>query len=266
MKMDLTKHSKENYPQEQEKNLQFIQQVDLGGRKNMTIVVTIVVQNLQKRDHLGGDLIAKYDPDVILAQEISLKSEDQSQFGTANFVSKLGYGTAIYTKNAPVTHVRRVKSPHAEAGGFVYKKTTVATCCIRDEEGHKSKIECVSFHGYNGQPRKVSSYLVDHVRAVIDMLDPTGHAIFAGDFNTWTPQHLAAVSSELQKSGFHLAHSWKYPGKDISLDHVFIRELKVQRFSTFSNPSDHNGAIFEIIPLLAQDSGKEVASDRWSGG
>jgi endonuclease/exonuclease/phosphatase (EEP) superfamily protein YafD len=202
----------------------------------------IVVQNLQKRAHLGGELIEKHDPDVLLAQEINLKTESQ-EFGTANFVSRLGYGTAIYSKSA-ITNIRQVKSPHAEIGGFVYKKTTVATCRDGDD---RTQIEFISFHGYNGQPRKISSYLVDHVRGVLDVLNPTGPAIFAGDFNTWTPQHLAAVSSELQTAGFHLAHSWNYPGSEMSLDHIFVRELIFSSFRTFSNASDHNGAIFEVV-------------------
>jgi endonuclease/exonuclease/phosphatase (EEP) superfamily protein YafD len=226
----------------------------------------IVVQNLQKRANLGGDLIVQYDPDVLLAQEINIRTEEESQFGLANYLSKMGFGTAIYGKNSQVTHVRHVKSPHAEIGGFVYKKTTVATCCCQNEGQTMFKIECVSFHGYNGQPRKVSSYLVDHVRAVLDVLDPVGPAVFAGDFNTWTQQYLDAVSSELQQAGFRLAHSWKYPGKSMSLDHVFVRELNIQNFSVFSNASDHDGTVFEIVSLTDEDPHKEELAGRYKVG
>ena len=222
------------------------------------------MQNLQKRAGLGGELIEKYNPEILLAQEINLRSEDQGLFGpAASCVSKFGYGTSICGVTSPLSHVRRVKAPHAETGGFVYKKTTIATICYCPDDAittaaalddgdwcHVMAIDCVSFHGYNGQPQKNVSNLVDHVRAVRAALNDTGPAILAGDFNTWTPQHLAAVSAELQKSGFLLAHSWKYPGKDIALDHVFVRELQVQRFSTFSNASDHHGAIFEVVPSL----------------
>lgn len=234
------------------------------------------MQNLQKRAGLGGDLIEKYNPDVLLAQEINLKSEDQGLFGAAaSYVSKFGYGTSICDGTSPPSHVRRVKSPHAETGGFVYKKTTIATTCfslndpttiaatIDGDWCHVIKIDCVSFHGYNGQPRKIVSNLVDHVRAARAALDDTGPAIFAGDFNTWTPEHLAAVSTELEKSGFQLAHSWKYPGKDTSLDHVFVRELQVQSFTTFSNSSDHDGAVFEVhvVPSLPPGKHQETQQD-----
>ena len=112
----------------------------------------IVVQNVQKRNHLCGDLIKEYDPDVALIPKVNLPSEDAIYFGVANFVSSLGYGTAIYSKTTPATNVRHIKSPHADAGGFIHKKTVVAICPYTVK--YLPEIECVSFHGYNGQPRK----------------------------------------------------------------------------------------------------------------
>jgi endonuclease/exonuclease/phosphatase (EEP) superfamily protein YafD len=196
----------------------------------------LVVQNLQKRPHSATDLVQEYEPDVLLVQEFSLTSEDQHIF-PAHFTSKRGYGTAIYGN---VLNVRHVESPHAEVGGFIHKKTTIA---------EYMGVEFVSFHGYNGQPMKNISKLVDHVDAVLTVVSTSGPAVFAGDFNTWTQAHLDGVKEQLEKANFHLARSWPYPGRDFPLDHVFVREMRVEAFSTFSSKSDHNGALLELYPI-----------------
>ncbi len=92
-------------------------------------------------------------------------------------------------------------------------------------------------------------------RAYIDQSNP-GAAIFAGDFNTWTQDHLDAVCMCLKPKGFHLAFSWPYPGRDFPLDHVFIRGLNVLHSSHFSCDADHNGALLELAPC--SDSQGEV--------
>jgi endonuclease/exonuclease/phosphatase (EEP) superfamily protein YafD len=204
----------------------------------------LVVQNLQKRSHAATDLVQEYEPDVLLAQEFSLTSEDQHIF-PAHFTSRSGYGTAIYGRQtSSILNVRHVESPHAEVGGFIHKKTTVA-----DYMG----VEFVSFHGYNGQPIKNISKLVDHVDAVLTVVSTSGPAVFAGDFNTWTQAHLDGVKVKLEKANFHLARSWPYPGRDFPLDHVFVREMRVEAFSTFRTKSDHTGALLELYPIT-QDS------------
>jgi endonuclease/exonuclease/phosphatase (EEP) superfamily protein YafD len=72
--------------------------------------------------------------------------------------------------------------------------------------------------------------------------------IFAGDFNTWTQRHLDAVTTKLEEAGFHLAFSWPYPGRDIALDHVFLRGDGIQLVNTrvFSSKSDHQGVLLEL--------------------
>jgi endonuclease/exonuclease/phosphatase (EEP) superfamily protein YafD len=200
----------------------------------------LVVQNLQKRSHSATDLVQEYEPDVLLAQEFSLTSEDKHIF-PAHFTSKNGYGTAIYGKQtSEILNVRHVKSPHAEVGGFIHKKTTIA---------EYMGVEFVSFHGYNGQPMKSLSKLVDHVNAVLSVVSTSSPAVFAGDFNTWTQAHLDGVKVQLEKAGFHLAHSWPYPGRDFPLDHIFVRGMRVEAFATFRTKSDHNGALLELHPI-----------------
>lgn len=199
--------------------------------------LAILVQNLQKKPGLAGALAARHSPDVMLAQEINLFSEDAAMFGDAHYTSRMGYGTAISCSSAVPTHVRRVMSPVAELGGFIRKKTTVAQCA--------GGVECVSFHGYNGTPLRDVQSLVAHVRAVIAVLGP-GPAIFAGDFNTWTAEHLEAVRHELDTVGFELALSWPYPGRDHPLDHVFLRGLKLLQSATLESAADHLGALIVV--------------------
>jgi len=210
----------------------------------------VLVQNLQKRNNLATQLIEKYDPDVILAQEISLYSE--SNYDTifeANYVSSMGYGTAIglghnqgekeegstnnITQKFEISDIKKVHSPYAEFGSMIYKKTTIATItctttCTSNNVSSKNldRVELISFHGYNGQPFKNKEKLVAHVKAVIDKISPTGPALFAGDFNTWSKEHLDAVSAELENVGFRLVFSWPYPNREVPLDNAFFEGLR----------------------------------------
>lgn len=93
-------------------------------------------------------------------------------------------------------NVRHVESPLAEVVGFIHKKTIIAV---------NMGVEFVSFHGYNGQPMKNISKLVDHVDAVLTVLSPSGPVVFAGDFNTWTQAHLDGVKVQLKNANFNLA-------------------------------------------------------------
>mmetsp|Transcript_46160 Transcript_46160/g.74355 ORF Transcript_46160/g.74355 Transcript_46160/m.74355 type:complete len:241 (-) Transcript_46160:46-768(-) len=199
-------------------------------------VIRVVVQNLQKRAGLGTKIATQYAPvDVLLAQEIALFTEDPALF-TAHHTSRWGYGTAIFCDGG-TSNIRLVTSPYAETGGFIFKKTTVATC--------KRGVQWVSFHGYNGQPFQNVTKLVAHVDAVIEVLSP-GPALFAGDFNTWSLQHVQAVTASLKGAGFEPAFSWPYPGRDLPLDHAFVRELRLEEASWFKSESDHQGAILTV--------------------
>ena len=155
-----------------------------------TPVRKVVVQNLEKQRGLATKLVRELAPDVLLAQEISLDTEEDALF-PAHHVSPSGYGTAVYGRG-DVRDIRAVVSPHAETGGFIYKKTTVALV---------DGVQYVSFHGYNGQPSKPIDKLVAHVDAVLEALRP-GPTLFAGDFNTWTTAHRDAVAARLAEAGF----------------------------------------------------------------
>ena len=229
----------------------------------------LLIQNLHKEKHLVCDLIKQHnEPDIMLVQEVNIKSEDKNiisnryGYDYASFTSRMGYGTAIYalkdkkgsiinnnnsnkndSNDKILTNIRHVKSPHNETGGIISKKTTIAT--------YDDKVELVSFHGYNGQPfYKNIQYLVDHVKAVIEVLNPdqASPAIFGGDFNTWSVEHVNAVSKVLHEAGFTLAYSWPYPNRTVPLDHVYVRgsNIKIGESSIYSNKSDHNGMIIEL--------------------
>lgn len=207
-------------------------------------VVRIVVHNLQKQPHLGSDLIAEHKPDFFLAQEINLFSERGQFSEEASFTNRFGYGTAIYSSDkvgSPLSHFHRVESPHAEVGGFIRKKTIIATTRMGE-----SVVQLVSFHGYNGQPFKRVSYLVDHVQAVLDRIEEDC-VIFAGDFNTWTQAHLDAIKVPLEIAGFKHTISWPYPGREFPLDHVFLKgSIELEDSTIFASKSDHQGALLTL--------------------
>lgn len=197
----------------------------------------LLIQNLQKIPGLATDLIQQYEPDIMLAQEINISSENSENFEAHN-TSKLGYGTAIYSRDETLTDIKLVDSPYAEFGGFIYKKTTIATAY---------GVQFVSFHGYNGTPFKSIKKLVAHVDAVLKVLteDP---AVFAGDFNTWSKDFLDVVTLVLEKRGFRLVFNWPYAGRDFPLDHAFTRGVDIEDGNStyFSCASDHNGAILQL--------------------
>ena len=193
----------------------------------------LLIQNLQKIEGLATELSQEHKPEVMILQEINLSSENHS-FPARN-TSKLGYGTAIGSKYG-VNDIKLIQSPYAELGGIIHKKTTIATV---------ESIQFVSFHGYNGQPFKNKEKLASHVQAVLAQIEP-GPAVFGGDFNTWSESHLDAVVTEMDRKGFHLAYSWPYPGRDIPLDHVFLRGVRITNSVNYSCASDHRGAILEL--------------------
>ena len=199
---------------------------------NMSL--TVLVQNLEKQAGLASALIDKYNPDLFLAQEISISSEVVTF--QAHSVSRRGYGTAIYSKQKQLSNIRTLLSPHAENIPFIVKKTTIANL---------ENIQLVTIHAYNGWPTKKVEYLVDHIVAVLSSLE-AGPVLFAGDFNTWTEAHVKAVRDTMAESGFDLAYSWPYPGRDIPLDHAFTRGVNVSNCSFFKSESDHQGALFTL--------------------
>lgn len=201
---------------------------------NHQILMKIVIQNLAKVAGLGTTLAELYEPDVLLAQEINLSTES---IDTVSNTSRLGYGTAIYTRGDAASNVRNVTSPNAELGGFIFKKTTVADCM---------GVQFVSFHGYNGQPMRNVQKLVSHVNAVLSVLDVDRPSVFAGDFNTWSQTHIDAVKAVLAEAGFDLAYSWPYPGRDLPLDHAFVRGVQLDKSFSYTCGSDHRGAVLEI--------------------
>ena len=202
----------------------------------------VLVQNLQKRNGLATQLFEEHHhPDVMLVQEINIYSETCNF--TASNVSKRGYGTAIGSE-FEMSNIKYVESPYAEVGGFIRKKTTIATI---------QSVQFVTFHGYNGQPFKDKDKLVAHVEAVLEKLTP-GPALLAGDFNTWSKEHLDVVKDKMEGAGFHLAYSWPYGGRDFPLDHAFIRGLEMKQSANYECASDHRGAILEFDDIVEASS------------
>ena len=67
-----------------------------------TPVRKVAVQNLEKQRGLATKLVRELAPDVLLAQEISLDTEEDALF-PAHHVSPSGYGTAVYGRGDVLT-------------------------------------------------------------------------------------------------------------------------------------------------------------------
>lgn len=216
----------------------------------------VLVQNLQKRSGLASSLDSTYTPDILLVQEIYLQGE--SLPFTANNVSRMGYGTAIGVGSGgelspalKLTHVQRVDSPYAEVGGLIHKKTTLARVHLPTTHSNGSvTVQLVSFHGYNGQPFQNIEKLIAHVDAVLKKLNDSDAnklpALFAGDFNSWSKEHIDAITKRMESDGFQHVYSWPYPNRELPLDHAFVRGLSLRKSQNYECASDHRGALLEL--------------------
>ncbi|CAB1109159.1 unnamed protein product [Ectocarpus sp. CCAP 1310/34] len=59
-------------------------------------------------------------------------------------------------------------------------------------------------------------------------------------------QELNRCSEEIDTVSFVLACSWPYPGRDLPLDHAFVRGVQLESSFSYGCESDHNGAVLEI--------------------
>lgn len=226
--------------------------------------------NLYSEQNYGSVFEANYVSSMGYGTAIGLGYKVQVGAGTngeesASTSTSTSIRTSFRREKIDIIDIKKVQSPYTEFGSMIHKKTTIATICksTRSNGGGGSssgnsssssshnvkisnRIELISFHGYNGQPFKNKDKLVAHVKAVIQKISPTGPALFAGDFNTWSQEHIDAVSSELKNVGFRLVYSWPYPGRDVDLDHAFVRDLELKGAESYTCASDHKGAILYI--------------------
>jgi endonuclease/exonuclease/phosphatase (EEP) superfamily protein YafD len=120
----------------------------------------------------------------------------------------------------------------------VYKATSIAHL--------ESGITLVSFHGFNGtfQGRRVED-LIEHVDSVRNRLENAGPVVWAGDFNTFTEDHVTALEEYMRKSGFSMDISVPYNFMR-TLDFVFTRECKAVMIESGNYGSDHPFVLFDV--------------------
>jgi len=193
---------------------------------------------------LAASILAAQKPDVALFQEFWLSENPTlaapySMFLAQSF-DKRGSptGTTIHSV-LPIERTMVVLSPHEEILIGVKKATAIGTV---------DGVQFASMHGYNGWPRKDVEYLIDHVGAVLSAMNSQGPAVFAGDFNSWTPEHISEVKRVCHEFGFEFFNSVPYDSKK-TFDMVFIRDLKCSDFKTGRGLSDHPWMSFECEKL-----------------
>ena len=185
------------------------------------------------------DALNRFKPDVALFQEYwgayqLAAVESESYIGVSSTKKGFIYGTAIVT-GGDLYDQHTVMSPHKEFLIGVQKATAIATV---------AGVQFASFHGYNGWPFKDPKKLYEHLIAVVLALKE-GPAVIAGDFNTWTKEHLSTVSNVLGRYGFELMGSAKYDKKK-TLDLFYARGVKCLKFESGWAESDHPFMLCEL--------------------
>jgi hypothetical protein len=64
--------------------------MDDSSHHHANNTIRIVVQNLQKQPHLATNIMLEYKPDVLLAQEINVSTEDAIVEAATNVSKRLG--------------------------------------------------------------------------------------------------------------------------------------------------------------------------------
>jgi endonuclease/exonuclease/phosphatase (EEP) superfamily protein YafD len=127
--------------------------------------------------------------------------------------------------------------------GLVFKATAVAIVT------EPAPLTVVSFHGFNGtlQGRCVDD-LLEHCMVVMDAIPPPGNGpvIWAGDFNTFTPEHVAALDAFMAAAGFTGAIRVPYDATK-TLDFVFTRQCRAELVETGHHESDHPFIVFDVF-------------------
>jgi len=226
----------------------------------------IICWNLEKRSELTHWAFDHKHPNIALFQEWVGKTENGAQddgvfrieMGKQGIELDLGIaasfckgsgvaGTCIMTTGIHIKKFTSVRAPKADYRlqfwkGMAHKATAIALLV--------SGLTVVSFHGYNGtfQGRKVED-LMGHIDVVMGSLQNTdGPVVWAGDFNTFTAEHLQAVDDYMTAAGFCCDLRVPYDSKK-TLDLVFTRLCRAELVETGKHYSDHPYIVFEIVGI-----------------
>lgn len=203
--------------------------------------------NLQKKGLVSWALRA-FNPDFALFQEHWLLPNRDACFPNYEVhhtisLTKKGSpcGTAVYAKDGDVVNVMNIATSQKEF--FIKARKTATAVQMFDKETGKL-FWLMSVHGYNGWPTHNVTKFALSIAEFIRALPPNEPAIIAGDFNTFTEEHLAALNVEMVALGFSRRISIPYDKKK-TLDHVYTRGATASLITSGHDESDHPFIVFE---------------------
>jgi hypothetical protein len=231
----------------------------------------VICWNLEKRSELIDWVFRNKQPHVALFQEWvgQALTDDQhsSQVSLSSGVRRITVGTSSLSMDIGVAASFEVNG--GVAGTSIMAPKITKFCSAMAPKGdyrlqfwkgmiHKAtsiaQLDCgltmISFHGYNGtfQGRQVDD-LIDHVDSVMKVMktlpNPDGPVVWAGDFNSFTFDHVIALEKFMFAAGFNCDWKVPYDSKKI-LDFVFTRQCSVKPVESGTYMSDHPFLLFDV--------------------
>jgi endonuclease/exonuclease/phosphatase (EEP) superfamily protein YafD len=201
----------------------------------------VLCWNLEKRGLVKWALDT-FNPDIALFQE-HWQKENQVHRAPGYFVKHTeSYlkknspcGTACYSRN-PVQAWESVVTKQKEF--FISMRKTM--CAVK-----VNGVWFMSVHVYNGWPFKSVRKMTDCIYEFATSIPRNEPAVIAGDFNTWTEEHLDAAYFTLSRLGFTKEMSIPFDKKK-TLDHVFSRGVRAKKVTSDFDESDHPYFLFDV--------------------
>ena len=211
----------------------------------------IITWNLQKKG-LAPWSLQTFNPDFALFQEHWLKPNFNPKyfswavFSTESLRKKDSpCGTSIYAKDHTAVDVLRLTTTQKEF--FIKARKTATAVRFIDFQTNK-EFYLMSVHAYNGWPRHDVTKFALCIAEFLRALPHDKPALIAGDFNTFTKEHLDALNEEMVSQGFSRAISIPYDSKK-TLDHVYVRGMQARLITSGHDASDHPYIVFEAEVL-----------------
>ncbi len=196
-----------------------------------------------------------YRSDLILTQEALLSEKGLATFCEPGFEAihaasykrrdgiRDGVMTVARVSSTPAT--QRIVCKYPEP---VFKTPKVALVTFYRMQGREKSLMVINIHAT--LIRRVKSALeeIEHLLASLPAHD--GPMILAGDFNTFTPGYLSAISNSLESIGLEYVPIPNDPRPTTgALDQVFVRGLSVERIyvDTAITNSDHFPLFADLI-------------------
>lgn len=200
--------------------------------------------------------------DLFLIQEAILdpknnfplsKSQQKSWTMAASFYNQKGIASGVATGSAATpTHQRFLRSVSRE---FLANTPKMALVTDYSVKGNQQKLRVINVHAINFRLSTAEHFQKQLNQIEKALEEHKGPIILAGDFNTWSPERLAALFNLAKK--YHLLQATpKNDPRWFALDHIFTRGMKIRSVELLGKvkSSDHRPIQMEIASIEASPS------------